>query len=151
MPAPTPRFPRRVLLAVDGSPSSDLARDHAVALVQDTRSELHVVHVALISAWTNSKTLSREQRTRVEQEGQLLLEEQVAYLASLGLDLDIRAHLRLGRAVDQILRLRDEIEADLVVLGSRGVNTFTRVLLGSDAESVVRHAPCPVLVVRKDV
>ena len=150
MPDPTPRFPRRVLLAVDGSPSSDLARDHALALVSDTGSELHVVHVGLLSAWTNSKTMSRAQRDRLEAEAQQVLDEQVAYLASLRLDLDIRPHLRLGRAVDQILRLRDEIAADLIVLGSRGLNTFTRVLLGSDAESVVRHAPCPVLVVRKD-
>lgn len=150
MATPTHRFPRRVLLAVDGSPSSDLARDHAVALVSDTGSELHVVHVGLISAWTNTKTLSGDQRARMESEAQEILDGQVEYLRSLAFELDVHAHLRMGRAVDQILRLRDEIEADLVVLGSRGLNTFTRVLLGSDAESVVRHAPCPVLVVRKD-
>ncbi|QWC85025.1 universal stress protein [Nocardioidaceae bacterium] len=150
MPRPTPRFPTRVLLAVDGSASSDLARDHALALVHDTRSELHVLHVGLLSAWTNSKTLNREQRDRVEQEARVMLDAEVAHLRTVDPGLDLHEHVRVGRAVDQILRLRDEIEADLIVLGSRGLNTFTRVLLGSDAESVVRHAPCPVLVVRRD-
>jgi nucleotide-binding universal stress UspA family protein len=56
----------------------------------------------------------------------------------------------MGRPTDEILRLRDEVSADLIVIGSRGLNAFKRVLLGSDAEGVVRHAPCPVLVVRRD-
>ncbi len=141
-------FPHRALLAVDGSAHSDLAMDRAVDLVQASGGELHVVHVGLVSPWTNPKTLNPEQRSRMEDEAGMVLTTVTDALESRG--THPVPHLRLGRAVDQVLALRDEIDADLVVLGSRGLNTFTRVLLGSDAESIVRHAPCPVLIVRND-
>ncbi len=141
-------FPTKVLLAVDGSRESGLARDRTIDLIAHTHAELHVVHVALISPWTNPSILNRDQVDRIRTEAQDALDSDVRILRERG--LDPRDHVRLGRATDEILRLRDEVDADLIVLGSRGRNAFTRVLLGNDAEGVVRHAPCPVLVVRSD-
>lgn len=141
-------FPTTVLLAADGSSDADLARDRVLDLIGHSRAALHVVHVGLVSPWTNPKTLSSGQVRRMREEGQVVLDREVAILADRG--VEARPHLRLGRATDEILRLRDEIAADLIVLGSRGRNAFVRVLLGSDAEGVVRHAPCPVLVVRSE-
>lgn len=142
-------FPHRILFAADGSRESDLALHHCVDLLAHTGSEIDVVHVGLVSGWTNPRTLSPEQLRRLRAEAEAVLQEQVAKFTAAGVT-PAATHVRLGRATDEILRLRDEIEADLIVLGSRGLNTFSRVLLGSDAEGVVRHAPCPVLVVRKD-
>ncbi len=144
-----PPFPHRILLAVDGSPEADLATHHVLDLHSYTKTEVHVLHVGLVSGWTNSRTLNSDQLNRLRAEAQIVLDEQVAKISAAGLE-PTQTYVRLGRATDEILRLRDEIEADLIVLGSRGLNAFTRVLLGSDAEGVVRHAPCPVLVVRKD-
>ncbi len=144
-----PAFPHRILLAVDGSPESDMATHHVLDLHGYTKTEVHVVHVGLVSGWTNSRTLNADQLHRLRAEAQVVLDEQVAKMETAGL-VPTQSYVRLGRATDEILRLRDDIEADLIVLGSRGLNAFTRVLLGSDAEGVVRHAPCPVLVVRKD-
>jgi nucleotide-binding universal stress UspA family protein len=56
----------------------------------------------------------------------------------------------MGRADVEIVRLSDEIEAGIIVMGNRGVGTIARILLGSDAESIVRHAPCPVMIVRPE-
>jgi universal stress protein A len=142
-------FPHRILLAVDGSVASGLARDAAVSLVGSTGAELHVLHVGLVSPWTHPRMISPDQRRRLEREAQSVLDAQVVELERLGAT-PTATHVRLGRATDEILRMRDEIEADLIVLGARGLNAFTRVLLGSDAEGVVRHAPCPVLVVRRN-
>ncbi len=144
-----PQFPHRILVAVDGSPESTMAIDHVLDLHRSTQTEVHVLHVGLVSGWTNSRTLNDDQLIRMRAEAQVVLDEQVAVLVAAGLT-PTQTYVRLGRATDEILRLRDEIEADLIVLGSRGLNAFTRVLLGSDAEGVVRHAPCPVLVVRRD-
>jgi universal stress protein A len=141
-------FPTRVLLALDGSRESGLARDTTVDLLSERAAELHVVHVVGISLWTTPRNLSPTQAERLRAEGQEQLDGDLRELRGKG--LDPRDHLRMGRATDEILRLRDEIEADLIVLGSRGRNAFSRVLLGSDAEGVVRHAPCAVLVVRSD-
>ena len=141
-------FPTRVLLAADGSVDSDLARDRVLDLIGHSQAALDVVHVGLVSPWTNPKTLSAGQVDRLREEGQQVLDRELAALAERGVTAE--GHLRMGRATDEILRLRDELDADLIVLGSRGTNAFVRVLLGSDAEGVVRHAPCPVLVVRSD-
>jgi nucleotide-binding universal stress UspA family protein len=55
----------------------------------------------------------------------------------------------MGRRVDEeVIDLASEIGADLIVVGSRGVGTLSRALLGSDSGNIVHHAHCPVLVVR---
>ena len=56
---------------------------------------------------------------------------------------------RLGRPDAEIVGLADELGAGLIVLGSRGLGPLRRVLMGSVSDSVVRHARCPVLVVRE--
>lgn len=141
-------FPHRILLATDGSPTARLAHHRTLELARATGAEVHVVHVALISPWTHPVPLSPALRERVEDEARPVLDSVVASFEAEG--MPVTPHLRSGRATDEILRLRDQLDADLVVLGNRGHNAFSRVLLGSDAESVVRHAPCAVLVVRAD-
>ena len=55
------------------------------------------------------------------------------------------AHLRFGEPDAEIVRLGEELEAALVVVGSRGLGAVGRALMGSISDSVVRHAHCPVL------
>ncbi len=142
-------FPRKVLLAADRSVESRLAVEAAVDLSKETDSELHVVYVGLISPWVQPDAISPIQYERLRMEAQEILDELVQKALSLGGKV-AQAHLKMGRADSEILRLSDEIDAELIVIGSRGQNTIQRVLIGSDAESIVRHAPCPVLVIRKD-
>ena len=56
--------------------------------------------------------------------------------------------LREGKPADQILAAAREWEADVIVIGTHGRSGVSRLVLGSTAESVVRHAPCPVLVIK---
>ena len=60
-----------------------------------------------------------------------------------------QAHLGLGAPDREIVDLAEEIGAGLIVMGSRGLGGIRRALMGSVSDSVVRHAHCPVLVVRK--
>lgn len=142
-------FPDGILFASDGSATAHLAHAHVVDLARTTGAEVHVVHVGLISPWTHPRPLSPALRERIEQEARPVLDAEVEAFAAEG--LTVTPHLRAGRATDEILRLRDELEADLIILGNRGQNAFVRVLLGSDAESVVRHAPCAVMIVRQAI
>lgn len=57
-------------------------------------------------------------------------------------------HVRVGHPYEEICKLAGELNADLIVLGSRGNTGLKRIFLGSTAERVVRFAPCPALVVR---
>lgn len=151
-------FPNRILYAADGSPAADRARAAVVDLLRERNApgsgsppcEAHVVHVGLLSPWTNPDVMNPGQVERLREEGQAVLDAESARLTEAGIT-PTAVHLALGRAVDEVLRVRDDIGADLIVLGSRGRNAFVRVLLGSDAQSIVHHAPCSVLVVREDV
>ena len=60
----------------------------------------------------------------------------------------VAEHRHFGRAADEIVIQAKEDKVDLVVMGSHGRSGLSHLLVGSVAESVVRHAPCPVLVVR---
>ena len=61
-----------------------------------------------------------------------------------------QAHLRMGRPAAEIVELAEDLEVGLVVVGSRGLGGIRRALMGSVSDSVVRHAHCLVLVVRKE-
>jgi len=56
----------------------------------------------------------------------------------------------MGRADQEVVALAEELGAGLVVMGSRGLGGLRRLLMGSVSDSVIRHAHCPVLVVRKE-
>ena len=58
--------------------------------------------------------------------------------------------VRVGRPDAEIVALAEEVEARLIVLGSRGRSGVRRALMGSVSDSVVRHAHCPVLIVRQE-
>jgi nucleotide-binding universal stress UspA family protein len=57
-------------------------------------------------------------------------------------------HLKSGEPDKEILRMAEDLGAGLIVIGSRGLGAVSRTLMGSVSESVVRHAHCPVFVVR---
>ena len=61
----------------------------------------------------------------------------------------IRNELQLwGQVAEQICEFAEQNECDLIVLGTRGQSTFTKLLLGSVSQQVINHAPCPVTLVR---
>jgi nucleotide-binding universal stress UspA family protein len=80
-------------------------------------------------------------------EGGELLAEAAAEL-QLG---DVEQQVREGGAGSALCRLASELDASVIVIGSRGRGRIKRALLGSVSDHVVRNAPCPVLVVREDV
>ena len=143
MPAPL----SILLVASDGSDESRLAIDRAVRLARQDDAALHLVHVGLLSQWVQPDTLSSQQYGRIKQEARDRLEAEVAYAEDVGGTVT-EAHRRMGQADSEIIELAEEINADLVLLGSRGQNTIERIVLGSDSENIVRYAPCSVMVVR---
>jgi nucleotide-binding universal stress UspA family protein len=140
-------FPTRVLLATDGSPDATLAAQSAVELCERTGSELHVVHVGEYLPTFYAQT--EEEPAELRHIAQRLLDEQTERLRAAGGQVD-QAHLLLGRPAEQIVNLSEELGVGVIVIGSRGLSALRRVLLGSVSESVVRHAHCPVFVVRAD-
>lgn len=142
-----PMFPTRVLLATDGSSDAALATQSAIELCEKTGSELHVVHVGEYLPTFYAYT--EEEPAELRHSAQRLLDEEVERIRAAGGRV-AGAHLRLGRPAEQIVNLSEELGAGVVVVGSRGLGALRRAVLGSVSESVVRHAHCPVFVVRRD-
>jgi nucleotide-binding universal stress UspA family protein len=90
---------------------------------------------------------SIEERER--KEAQRLLDAQAEQIKALGATV-AQTHVRLGRPDEEIVILAEEIGAGLIAIGSRGLGGMRRVLVGSVSDSVVRHAHCPVLVMRAE-
>jgi nucleotide-binding universal stress UspA family protein len=144
----TDAFPTPVLLATDGSEDAALAARVAVELCRKAGSELQVVHVGQgISEYAAHFASPERYSFVVADEARELLDEQVKSINRAG-GLVAAAYLELGSPAERIVELAEELEAGLIVMGSRGLGPVERLVLGSVAEGVVHGAPCPVLVVR---
>jgi nucleotide-binding universal stress UspA family protein len=157
-------FPTRILLATDGSENVASATDVAVQLSKVTGSELHITYVGedAYSAtliypettdpggveWEDPVLLEQLQR-QFEQMSRRVLETEVEKVREAGGTV-AQTHLRMGKAAAEIVELAEELGARLVVVGSRGLGGIRKALMGSVSDSVVRHAHCPVLVVRRE-
>ncbi|HJQ28063.1 MAG TPA: universal stress protein [Rubrobacter sp.] len=137
-------FPRRILLATDGSEDAALASRAAVDLATKTGSGLEIVHV-----WHGVPSTRFESfvRVQLEREARQLLEAQKTRVEKSGAKV-AGTHLKEGSAVDEVLDLAQEIGADLIVVGSRGRGPVKRLVLGSVSEGIVHHTSRPVLVLR---
>ena len=157
-------FPTKILLAVDGSETGTHAAEVAVELCEKTGSELHLIYVGedaysatlVYPEATSPEWVEREDpvligqlQQQFEQMSRRVLDTQAEKVREVGGTI-AQAHLRMGKAPTEIVDLAEELGAGLVVLGSRGLGGIRRALMGSVSDSVVRHAHCPVLVVRKD-
>jgi nucleotide-binding universal stress UspA family protein len=145
-------FPTRILLATDGSEEAELAAMKAVDLAQGTDSELHVVHVGVVPLFLLSDpgTLGDDGKLydEIEEESRELLRK-LSWRVKVAGGTVAGTHLKMGQVVDlEIAALAKELGADLIVMGCRGHRGIRRAIEGSISDAVVRHAPCPVLVVR---
>jgi nucleotide-binding universal stress UspA family protein len=140
-------FPTKILLATDGSREAELAAATAAALAKGTDSELHVVHVGPFLPMLFSSM--EDEPARMAREARKTLDGAVGQLEAAGGDV-AQAHLRVGGASEEIVALAEELGAGLIVMGNRGRGGVRRALMGSVSDSVVRHAHCPVLVVRAE-
>jgi nucleotide-binding universal stress UspA family protein len=155
-------FPTKILLATDGSREAQLAARTAADLAQKTNSELHVAYAFGIApvgppVYPEATDLQSEEFEAENEERQQISERRAREVLDAEVE-KIRSdggavageHIVEGRVAAEIVRLAEELGAGLIVLGSRGLGGIRRALMGSVSDSVVRHAHCPVMVVREE-
>jgi nucleotide-binding universal stress UspA family protein len=147
-------FPRTILLATDGSDEADLATQAAAELSRATASEVHVTYVPateaqLIGPHAYPDKIRESLIERAERDARSFLEERAERVRSEGGKV-AETHLRVGRPDKEIVKLARVPGVGTIMVGSRGLGAIERMLIGSVSESVVRHAHCPVYVVRGD-
>ena len=134
-------LPERILLATDGSEGAARATEAASDLASKSGAELNVVHI-----WHDVRGFAHDfVRRELRRRGQEVLDGEVEKIRAAGGNV-VEAHLRGGRTSNEVIALSKEIGAGLLVVGSRGLGTVRRILLGSQSEEIVHHAQVPVLV-----
>ncbi|MCL4509413.1 MAG: universal stress protein, partial [Chloroflexi bacterium] len=149
---------RHLVVALDGSPVSEQALPHAVALAKAFRAELTLIRIVPslhsvaelavtsvepgeVGAVFEAQEISAEER---EADAYLkLVQERVAKEG-----ITVTTRLGLGPEARAIVSLAEKLKADLLVLATHGRGGLARIVLGSVAEAVLRAAPCPVFLVR---
>lgn len=141
--------PRLILCATDFSPPSRAAFEAAAGIARDDGARLLLVHVEpAVQAPPEVAGFVAEVAGRAD-EG---LEAQLAGWRRDALELgagDVETRLLGGAAAEAIVALAREVSCDLIVMGTHGRTGIRHLILGSVAETVVREAPCSVLVSRQ--
>jgi nucleotide-binding universal stress UspA family protein len=137
----------RILIAVDSDPVAAHAADIGVELARSLGANVALIHVIDASPFYGADTgiSPNELIAQAEQDGKRLL---AGFRERLCLQASALEFVQAGTPATEIAKAAKQWPADLIVIGSHGRGGVQRVLLGSVAEGVMRHASCPVLVIR---
>ena len=143
---------KRILVAVDGSPTSNAGLEEALKLAKDHGAAIGLLHVVdelgIVSApegLVNAGAMIEVLR----QGGEQIMMRIATLVRKRGFEPQTTIVEAIGtRVADVIVRHAKRWRADLIVMGTHGRRGINRMFMGSDAELVVRTAPVPVLLVR---
>lgn len=140
---------RKVLVPVDGSPTSNKALVHALQIARDAGGSVRLLHTADELAYVTGFEYTPDIVALAREAGERVLADAKDIAQAAGVPAETNfiefPQQRLGETVADEAR---NWGADLIVVGTHGRRGVGRVLLGSGAEQVIRHAPVPVLVIR---
>jgi nucleotide-binding universal stress UspA family protein len=135
---------RRILLATDLSSASEKAAEEALQLARALRAELLVVSVIDPTTRAPGPHVARMDRRRAARE----VAAQALVVRGRRAGVAVEFLVWEGEPGPAIIEAAEAERADLLVVGTRGRSRVERMVLGSVSDHVVRHAPCPVLIVR---
>lgn len=143
---------KHILVPVDGSPTSMLGLTEAIKLAKEAKATLRILHVVdeFIADTSFGTGLYYGKWVEAIREGG---KRTLAAANEFARNQDCEAELILvdtigGRAADVIVEQAKAWPADLIVIGTHGRRGLSRLVMGSDAELVVRESPVPVLMIR---
>jgi nucleotide-binding universal stress UspA family protein len=152
----------KVLVPLDGSEHSERALTTSIQIAKKFRGTITLVHVYSVTAAPmiipEPATLtpggvpvvtSAEVSKMIEaarESGNKILKEGEQKAKSAG--VKVETALKEGNTVQEIVKAAKEGQSDLIVIGARGIGKIREFLMGSVSEGVIRHASCPVLVVK---
>jgi nucleotide-binding universal stress UspA family protein len=138
-------FFRRILVGYDGSSSAEKALEAALAIASSLGSTVDVLSVVqLPEPATLPELHAMLDSAREHYETELRRIAQAANGNGIRLETDVA----VGHPAEQIIQRAEQIRADLIVIGHRGISKFEKLILGSVSERILSYAHCPVLVTR---
>jgi nucleotide-binding universal stress UspA family protein len=143
---------KQILCPVDGSPTSNCGMAEAIKLAKDQKAKLRFLHVIdkyfpIMDATGDFNVVYLDDILR--EKGKKVLKKAEATAHKAGVEADSRLTEAIGARVSKfLLNQANEWPADLIVMGTHGLRGVERLVMGSDAETVVRNSTVPVLLVR---
>lgn len=140
---------KRILLAYDGSESGRKALLDGLDIVQWSHAELYLIAVmprlAPVVIGIEGGIYASADDEQAPQKYRAILDDGLAQIAASG--VDARGEVLVGESVEEITRYAQQIEADLIVVGHKHLDSWAaRWWRGSSSPSLIEHAPCSVLV-----
>jgi universal stress protein A len=141
---------RKILVPVDFSSSSNKAFLYAREMADCWKGEFHLVHVLDTDFLSGAVHITIEPLDESVAKWQKRAEDKLRaiYHDKENPELTGEIHIRKGKPQEEILKLADELEVDMIVIGSHGRHGLERTIFGSVAEKVTRMAKTPVLVIK---
>lgn len=139
---------RKILVPLDFSGQSRQALRWAIPLASQNKAKIFLVHVLPLPNY-QAVELELPIPSPTEQRTAALKRLQTTAAAMIPPGLLARHVVLLGHAASQIVAAAEDHAIDLIVISTKGRSGLKRLLLGSTAEHVVRHARCPVLAIRR--
>ena len=137
---------KTILFATDFSDTADAALAEAAAVAREHGAKLLILHVqGPLVAYAMTGPCYMVPETESDR-----LKEALSRIVPPGQGLVCEHLLVMGDPASEIVRIARDEQTDMIVMGSHGRRGLNRLLLGSVAETVLRHAPCPVLIYRGD-
>lgn len=137
---------KAILVAVDSSGFMEKNIGYACDMAKSTGSKLTLVHVVTLPVMTG--LAAPFDPTPFEDDGSKTLEKAKQIAAKKGVDADTKLATSFGNPAQEILKAAEEAKCDLIIVGAKGHSLLRNLMIGSVADTVVRNASCPVLVVR---
>jgi nucleotide-binding universal stress UspA family protein len=136
-----------ILVPTDGSEYSFYAAEHAVYLAKTLGARLYALNVINAPLAFHAGIHYAESKAEMESSGQEAVKKIKALCDENGVECE--EMIVDGEPRAAIVDVACKVNADCIVIGSLGMSALERVLIGSVSDGVLRHAPCPVLMVRK--
>lgn len=142
---------KRILVPVDFSPPSRKALPYALSFAAQFDAEIILLHVVEPAIYPTEMGYVPVEIETLYQTMHQSTSEKLAELARAQVPAAIpsRTMVRVGAPFQEITLAAQELDVDLIVIATHGYTGLKHVFMGSTAERVVRHAPCPVLTVRE--
>ena len=140
---------KRILVPVDGSPTAVRGLDEAIRLAKLTGASLHLVHALDQLVFYGLDAYQNDVFGALRKAGARLMEQMTARALAAGVEVTAYVSDVLpGKVSEVVIEQAKACGADLIVIGTHGRRGVGRLLMGSDAEQVMRMSPTPVLLVR---
>lgn len=137
---------KKILVAYDGSEGAKLALSKAADIGKIAGSELHILAVGRIPEYAETVSEVEEAKEQAKNFYSKIMEEAISNLNERG--LAATPHIDFGKPGDVILRIAENLNVDLAILGTNPHSALRRRVLGATVDKVVDHAHCSVLVIR---